>query len=199
MRREQHHVAPSVDVVPCRPEAISQPRFFEPQDRFLQDGAPAPSDTGENRRALASHPDRVIATVETGREHDSTRSQCRKSSFEQCQWQRGRVGAYQENAVCGVWFDCALHTCAERAATLIDQISMEPACDTHEIFALTYVAWRACRDYESSWPDRGGLRERVANECVGECRGIRSAHLWNESGLGFAGNRFAAKDDQGAQ
>src|SRR5258705_1178348 len=72
MRGEQHHVAPSIDVVPYRSQRIADACAFETADGRVEDAATAPSNRGEYRRHRAAHANRVVAAVETRSDHDAT-------------------------------------------------------------------------------------------------------------------------------
>src|SRR5258705_13877088 len=72
MRGEQHHVAPSIDVIPRGPQRIPDACALETADGRVEDVATAPSNRGEYRRHRAAHANRVVAAVETRRDHDPT-------------------------------------------------------------------------------------------------------------------------------
>src|ERR1700682_5333905 len=74
MRGEQHHVAPSIDVVPRGSQRIADACALQAPDGRVEDVATAPSNRGEDRGARAAHTARVVAAVETRREHNAAPS-----------------------------------------------------------------------------------------------------------------------------
>src|SRR5260370_36796176 len=64
MRREQHQVAPPVNVVPCWTEGVRDAHPFEPADGFGEDLRTAPSDATKNIGQWTADAEEAVAAVE---------------------------------------------------------------------------------------------------------------------------------------
>jgi hypothetical protein len=96
MRREQHQVAPPVDVVPCWTEGVRDAHPLEPADGFGEDLRTAPSDATKNIGQWTADADEVVAAVEARAEYDARSPKQGDISREKFRRERGSIGADED-------------------------------------------------------------------------------------------------------